>query len=339
MGKAVRQWQPTFKTTWQILSLLCSTELGTTCVCTCVCVCVCVWCACCVCVVLALLLCINYSIILYYFKGMYDCVYVFVLCCIIVVCYCYITALHYMRRLQGISVDLSPTNTILTTDWLIDWTWKSCQLVPLEQPQGLVTAVPVSQHSFHREDLVDPSLGQNYPPVLFQTVTTMRNKASVLGKKSPWWRLFQSVTTLFTENKDQWKLPTCFVPDNHNHEKQGFSPWWKSPWWRLFQPFLTLSTKSPWYNCNGWLGVKHQVTSLLSTKNKDPITDVVELPTCFVPVNHNSVRKNQGPNPSEKSAWWWQLPLFPTRTKTQSFDLVDTIHLVLCSSQPWLLPQ
>ena len=81
-----------------------------------VCVCVCVWCACCVCVVLALLLCINYSIILYYFKGMYDCVYVFVLCCIIVVCYCYITALHYMRRLQGISVDLSPTNTILTTD-------------------------------------------------------------------------------------------------------------------------------------------------------------------------------------------------------------------------------
>ena len=74
------------------------------------------------------------------------------------------------------------------TDWLvdrlIDRTWNSCQLVPLEQTQGLVTAVPVNQHSFHW-DLVDPSLGQNYPPVLFQTVTAMRNEDSVLGENHP----------------------------------------------------------------------------------------------------------------------------------------------------------
>ena len=59
-----------------------------------------------------LLLCI----IVYYFKGMYWCVYIFVSCCIIVLFYCYVTVglLHCMRRLERIIMDLRHTNTILT---------------------------------------------------------------------------------------------------------------------------------------------------------------------------------------------------------------------------------
>ena len=175
------------------------------------------------------------------------------------------------------------------TDWQIDWTWNNCQLVPLEQPQGLVMAVPVSQHSFHREDLVDPSLSQNYPPVLFQTTTTIRNEDLMLGENHP-----------SDGCSSQSPLFSPRIKTGENYPPVLFQIITAM---RNEDSVLTLSTKSLWYDCNGWLGVKHQVTYLLSTKNKDPNADAVELPTCFVSVNHNSFCKNQGPNPSEKSAW------------------------------------
>ena len=62
-----------------------------------VCVCVCVVLT--VCLVLVLLLCI----IVYYFRGMYECVYMFVFDCIMVLYYYYCsTVLHYVRYLERI---------------------------------------------------------------------------------------------------------------------------------------------------------------------------------------------------------------------------------------------
>ena len=54
----------------------------------------CVWCVCGVCAVQVLLLCI----IVYYFKGIYGSVCVFVLYCMIVLCYYSITLCEALRR-------------------------------------------------------------------------------------------------------------------------------------------------------------------------------------------------------------------------------------------------
>ena len=85
------------------------------CVCLNVCMCVhacmhvCAWCVY-VCTVLVLLFCV----ILYYFKGMYECIFVFVLCCCITVLYCY----YIVVQCEALRMyDLCQTNTILT-DWL-----------------------------------------------------------------------------------------------------------------------------------------------------------------------------------------------------------------------------
>ena len=54
-------------------------------------------------------MCVCFTGIVYYFKGMYECVYVFVLYCIIVLYYSYyysITVFHYVRRLERIWVIL-----------------------------------------------------------------------------------------------------------------------------------------------------------------------------------------------------------------------------------------
>ena len=182
-----------------------------------------------VCVVLALLLCI----ILYYLKGMYNCVYVFVLYCIIVLYYCYITVLHYMRCLHFYKVYLQiwalQIPFWLMTDWLvdrlIDWTWNSCQL---EQTQGLVTAIPVNQHSFHW-DLADPSLGQNYPPVLFQTVTAMRNEDSVLGENHPSDGCSSQSPLFSLRIETSENYPPVLFQIITTMKKWGFNPWWKSP--------------------------------------------------------------------------------------------------------------
>ena len=109
------------------------------CVCVRACVRVCVMRA--VCVVLVLLLCI----IVYYFKGMYECVYAFVLHCIAVLYYYYhyyyITVLRYVRRFRTY-MDLRHTNTILT-DRLMDW------LIVNPRPRGSCTCRGVDAPCAH----------------------------------------------------------------------------------------------------------------------------------------------------------------------------------------------
>ena len=76
--------------------------------------CACVYMPACMCacgVYMCVQLVLLFCVILYYFKGVYECIFVFVLCCCITVLYCY----YIVVQCEALRMyDLCQINTILT---------------------------------------------------------------------------------------------------------------------------------------------------------------------------------------------------------------------------------